>query len=80
MDRESLLKQVMSYDFVNDELELFLDTHPNDMKALDMHAAISQKAKELKDLYIQQYGPILSSDSVSTDYWTWIEGPWPWEN
>lgn len=80
MDRESLMRQVMSYDLVALELVLFLDTHPHDVKALEMHAAVVKKAAELRKQYEEQFGPITSNAVTSTERWTWIDSPWPWEN
>lgn len=78
--QEALMKQLMSYDFVAHELTLFLDTHPTDMKALEMHSAVSKKAMELRKEYEDAYGPLTASANLSTEKWAWIEGPWPWEN
>lgn len=80
MSRQSLLKEIMTYSFAETELTLFLDTHPNDLKALEMHESVARKLKELKAQYNQQYGPLTSVDSNNLERWTWIEGPWPWEN
>ena len=29
--------------------------------------------------YEAQFGPLRASDSRDTQYWTWVNGPWPWE-
>ena len=50
-EQRALLKEVMNYEFVEKELNLFLDTHPTDKKALEMHKAVAQKLKELTDKY-----------------------------
>ncbi len=80
MDREELMKQLMTYDFVQKELNLFLDTHPMDMKALEMHKSVAEKAMKLRAQYREKYGPISPNECLSLDKWCWIDGPWPWEN
>ena len=45
--REAMLKQLMSYAFAENELALFLDTHPQDLKALEMHKSVAEKLKKL---------------------------------
>lgn len=78
-EQRALLKEVMNYEFVEKELNLFLDTHPTDKKALEMHKAVAQKLKELTDKYQKTYGPLTSNASMNTERWDWIESPWPWE-
>ncbi len=78
--RDELMKQLMTYDFVEKELNLFLDTHPMDMKALEMHKSVAEKAMELRAEFVQKYGPISPNECRSLEKWCWIEGPWPWEN
>ena len=49
--KESLMCEIMKYEFAADELNLFLDTHPCDLKALDMRAAVVTKLCKLKNMY-----------------------------
>lgn len=79
-DRKKLLKEVMEYDFTLQELILFLDTHPNDCAALDMYHDIQSKSEQAKARYEQYFGPLCSAKVQDKDRWTWIAGPWPWEN
>ena len=79
-NREAMLKQLMSYAFAENELALFLDTHPQDLKALEMHKSVAEKLKKLTDEYVQMHGPITTADAMGTDTWQWLEGKWPWEN
>lgn len=79
-DREKLLRQLMTYDFAEKELNLFLDTHPMDMKALEMHKSVAEKTMELRAEYVGKYGALSPNECMSTEQWHWIDGPWPWEN
>ena len=51
MNANELMCMIMKYDFAADELVLFLDTHPSDLKALEMHEAVCKKSQKLKELY-----------------------------
>ncbi len=79
MDKKSLMEEIKSYDFAVVELALYLDTHPNDKKALRNYMAFSEKLKELKKKYEYSFGPLTIEGVNSADRWTWIDGPWPWE-
>lgn len=79
MDKNRLYEEIKQYDFTLVELALYLDTHPNDTKALRIYASVSEKLEELKEKYEHNYGPLTISGVNSGDRWTWIDGPWPWE-
>ena len=44
--REELLRKVMEYKFAVNDLALYLDTHPNDRRALQMHNMHVEELKE----------------------------------
>lgn len=80
MNENKLMRQIMEFDFAEYELMLYLDTHPNDTRAIKLHKKVSDKAKELKAVYEEKYGPITANASNSTESWNWINSPWPWDN
>lgn len=73
-----LLREIMEVGFVLVETSLYLDTHPNDDRALRIHNTNSQKLKELESLYQARYG-LLRYTGMSTYPWSYINSPWPWE-
>lgn len=75
--REEMIMKIKEYDFSIIELGLYLDTHPNDEKALCLHKEYCKKAKELKDKYQKIYGPL--TIYYPCNKWRWLEQPWPWE-
>ncbi len=79
MDRMTLLKKVQSYEFAALDLQLYLDTHPDDRKAFEMFKDIVMKAKEAVAEYQDQCGPLTAKASAVYNSFKWIEGPWPWE-
>lgn len=78
-NREEMLKEVMAADFYLVELNLYLDTHPCDGRALQLFNHSVQRAKIVRDNYERKYGPLTAMNSYSGFPWQWIDDPWPWE-
>lgn len=76
--REKLYRDVMAADFTLIDLNLYLNTHPYDMKAIMLYNNFVTMARTLRDNYERRYGP-LTPAAYSTCPWQWIEPPWPWE-
>ena len=77
MSKEEMLKQIKSYNFAVIELSLYLNTHPEDERALMLHKRYSEELEELKDKYQKVYGPL--TIYYPSDEWNWVKTPWPWE-
>lgn len=77
-DRLELLKEIMAIDFSLVELNLYLDTHPIDQRALRLHNEYVAKHKILKEKYEKEYEP-LHHRFISKCPYEWIKEPWPWE-
>ena len=75
--RREMMNQIRSLDFAVIELALYLDTHPDDEKALCLHRKYVKKVKDLKDKYQKVYGPL--TIHYPCNKWRWLEEPWPWE-
>ena len=75
--REEMLKKIKCLKFAIIELGLYLNTHPNDEKALCMHNKYCKELKELEDKYQKVYGPL--TIKYPCNKWRWLEEPWPWE-
>ncbi|MGI9953244.1 spore coat protein CotJB [Moorellaceae bacterium AZ2] len=79
-ERRQLLKQIMAIEFTALELNLYLDTHPQDHRALKEYNAAAQELAKLKQQYESRYGPLTNyGTTLSPDAWRWIDDPWPWE-
>lgn len=80
MDRDqmNLLLEIMQVSFVLIETALFLNTHPNDERALRIHNNASMQSAKLEEMYEAQYGP-LRNTSMSRYPWAYINDPWPWD-
>lgn len=75
--REEMIKKIKEYKFSIIELGLYLDTHPDDKKALCMHKDYCNKYKMLTEQYQKVYGPL--TIMFPCNKWRWLEEPWPWE-
>lgn len=80
-DKRRLTRQIMSYDFSILEMELYLDTHPRNRRALNLLSDLRRKRAALITAYEQRFGPyIVTTDDVpAEERWRWIDSPWPWE-
>ena len=74
-EKEEMLQQIRCCDFAITELALYLDTHPQDDKALCLHRKYCKQAKDLKDKYQKVYGPL--TINYPCNKWRWLEEPWP---
>lgn len=75
--RDELLNKVMQNKFYVNELTLYLDTHPDDKKALELHNEYVEKLKETVKVYERKYEP-LTIETIM-DSWEWAQDLWPWE-
>ena len=72
------LTELQTMSFVLQELALYLDTHADDMEALDLYRKYQVLYNEGRDKYEQMCGP-LNHMSVGTGPYRWLDDPWPWE-
>ncbi|MGN1059205.1 MAG: spore coat protein CotJB [Clostridia bacterium] len=79
-NRDRVLRQIMALSFAQNDLVLFLDTHPDNQKALREYHRITPQLAELRQYYKENFGPLTPSEVTSTTDWTWVNRPWPWEN
>ena len=77
MRRQEMIDEIKALDFTIIELGLYLDTHPEDQRALCMHREYCKQVKDLKDKYQKMYGPL--TIFYPCNKWRWLEQPWPWE-
>lgn len=76
--RASLMNQIDEASFAMDDVALFLDTHPNDMAAMQYYQNVVAMRKNAVDAYERQFGPLMI-DSVNGQNWDWVTEKWPWE-
>lgn len=79
MENNNLKLEVQRYCFAAHDMQLFLDTHPDDKKAFALFVSLTKKAQELKKEYVEKYGPLAVTDAAAYDSYKWLDEPWPWE-
>lgn len=75
-ERMNLMKSLMAVRFYLWDLHLYLDTHPCDKTAMELHERYMLKEKELKEEYECKFGPLTHSAATGEE---WIKAPWPWQ-
>ena len=76
-----LSRRIDALAFALHETQLYLDTHPQDERALKARQIYAQRTDDAVAAYERAFGPyILTTRDVPTgNAWTWISSPWPWE-
>ena len=75
---QDLLEEIRALMFSVNDLSLYLDTHPCDMKAINSHRQYNEKLRELMNIYQTQYAPLSIYQPVG-NWEKWVNSPWPWE-
>ncbi len=92
-DRKAMLKELQEISFTADDLNLYLDTHPLDMPALEAFMQANTRRKNLLEQFAREFEPLTrdcvypdtnNQSGFCTDYpgqkhFTWIDGPLPWD-
>jgi len=79
-DREKLLYDILKYKFALNDLNLYLDTHPNNQEYIMLYSKYLNEEKKACNEYEKKYGPLtLDSPYLESNSWMWIKAPWPWE-
>ena len=81
MDNNMMMRRrISAYDFTIWELGIYLDTHPQDTRALNRRKQAQAERARLVAEYTSQFGEyITNSNDVTGDRWSWIDNPWPWD-
>lgn len=79
--QKEMMKKIQELGFVLVELNLFLDTHPNEEQARALYNKYSAELSALREEYNEKFGPTLNFGICPTgNSFSWIDSPWPWEN
>ena len=78
-EKEEMLFNIGEYAFMMHDMNLYLDTHPNNQEALSKFNEYRNKTNELITMYERKYGPLMVSDNDFNKSFTWVN-KWPWVN
>jgi spore coat protein JB len=74
------LQELQAVDFTLVELQLYLDTHPNDAAAKLQYTQFADKRAALVEPFEKKYGPLQHYGRSRTDNpIDWSTTPWPWQ-
>lgn len=76
---DALLQRVYEVSFAMDDVVLYLDTHPEDIEALNYYHYVSDLRQQAVEAYEAQCGPLMFDQVRDENYWSWVNDPWPWE-
>ncbi len=79
-EKEKLLLDLGRLSFAAHDLNLYLDLNPNDESMLTLFNDYRKQADIMINEYESKFGPLnISSNSLETGPFKWINSPWPWE-
>ncbi|HBF37678.1 MAG TPA: spore coat protein CotJB [Firmicutes bacterium] len=74
-----MLNDLQALEFTGYDFHLYLNTHPNDLRALAEFSRVTRESERLRNMYSTNYGPLMAGDNANQPCWRWTEEPWPWE-
>lgn len=77
--KDQLMQMINAASFAVNDINLYLDTHPTDMQALEYYNMYRDMREQAVKSYTEFYGPLTADMVLVGDRWTWIDKPWPWE-
>lgn len=78
--KEELLYNLLKYKFTLKDIELYLDTNPNNKYMINLYNNYLLEEKKACNEYEKNLGPLtLDSDYLKGSSWKWLENNWPWE-
>lgn len=79
MSRSQLMHFLNVVSFQVVDTQLFLNTHPDDMDAIEHFNYYRELRQKALKVYEEKYGPLTIDTANPDKYWAWIKEPWPWE-
>ena len=78
--KEDMMLEIQQACFAAYDLQLYLDTHPDSMEALELYTKLNSTISSLKLDYENIYGPLKASSSPNTVPFKWASEnyEWPW--
>ena len=78
--KEKLLCEIRTLSFALVEMNLFLDSYPEDREALAYFRRVRDELKKKTEAYEAAYGPLTVLGAKADGRWDWTDSPWPWES
>ncbi|MCH5324086.1 MAG: spore coat protein CotJB [Eubacterium sp.] len=72
-----LMQQLAAADFFALDMQLYLDTHPDDTKALEIYREAVKQAKACRQAFEASCYPLRATSAGEGCTWNWLNGLWP---
>ncbi len=79
-NEQALLTKIGEARFACVELQLYLDTHPEDLEAKNDFNSYAEALQHLCAEYTESYGPLENFGNSTHDAGSWVYQKWPWQN
>ena len=73
------LSEVQVLAFAVQELALYLDTHPEDLEALELYRQYQELYRKCAQAYQVDRRPLNHTTPGRDGEYAWLDDPWPWE-
>ena len=73
---EELLRAIAEAAFFAQDLKLYLDTHPDDKRAVEMYVEACRQYKACKAAFEDTFYPLTACSAGEDGCWDWPEGVW----
>ena len=77
---QALLTKIGEIRFALVELQLYLDTHPEDLDAANDFNSYAATLDRLTSEYVEAYGPLENFGNSLHEAGSWVYQKWPWQN
>lgn len=80
-EQAQLLTTVDALSFAAHDLNLYLDTHPDDKDMIQLFNQYRIQSEQATNEYENRFGPLsIDSNSLNVYPWAWSKMPWPWDH
>lgn len=73
------MTELQVLNFAIQDLALYLDTHRDDLEALEVYRTYQQMYQQCREQYEAKYGPLNHKMPDHCEDYRWLDDPWPWE-
>jgi len=73
------LSELQVLGFAIQELALYLDTHRDDLEALQVYQDYQKLYAHCRSEYLKKHGPMNHYQETASGQYQWLNDPWPWE-
>ncbi len=71
-----LMRNLAAADFYAQDLKLYLDTHPEDKRAVEIYREAVRQTDTLRKAFENEFYPLRASSAGKNDEWNWLMGQW----